>query len=742
MLNFKICEADGKDYASSRVIEQELLDGKPTASKYNNWSINLQKRQTKDVYPCTDYQLEITPQQKSAPAYISVDFMQENWNRSNYVFAPAAAYNGNRFRSEPLDYPPLPFDVVDKVENPEIVITDVPRLSIKEGKSKMELLVGDLSKPLMGFYSPSNHQGIFILFEQQSIPERDNGICIEENEDRSKAVLSLTVPGVREKMYRHMRADIPSNDEGAELDAGETVVIRFRIYEFSCESLEQYFSKFTDIRKCFTEPSTFKNIIPFYHAFSVVEHKYNLYNWECNHGFYRSSMSDTSICGQWQTGWVGGGISTYACLIAGTHLSKERSMKTLQFLFDYIMAESGLMYGMFCKGKLYGDSIDPEKDYNILLLRKFTDAVYFVIKQFMLMDDMMEEIPQKWLEGIHRSLSILQQIFEKNGQFGQFVNAVNGEIIVRGTSGAATGIAALALGSSYYRDNSYLETAKKSAVYYFDNYIVKGISNGGPGEICQCPDSESIFGLLESYITLYDITQEEKWIRMSKVSADIAASWCVSYDFSFPKSSQFCRRDVKSTGAVWASIQNKHAGPGICTLSGVSLLKLYRATGEQKYLELFNEIAHNITQYVSVKENPLRNTWYKTENGEYTPEGCSGERINLSDWEDKENVGEFPGGSCWCEVTMLLNYVDNPGVYIIKDMDKVYCFDHVSCEILQKNNDRLLLKLHNDTSYDAMVSIFEETSKQQKRPLPINPWKSYEKVFVPKQSSVTVNIIK
>lgn len=79
---------------------------------------------------------------------------------------------------------------------------------------------------------------------------------------------------------------------------------------------------------------------------------------------------------------------------------------------------------------------------------------------------------------------------------------------------------------------------------------------------------------------------------------------------------------------------------------------------------------------------------------------------------------------------MLLNYVENPGVYVIKDHEEVYVFDHVACRITQANNDRLLLELENSTGYDAVVTLFEENAGQQSRTMGINPWKKYRKVTI------------
>ena len=697
----------------------ELENGK------NVWHVRLDALRGSGQYPYEEYTLTVSPKEDAEDVTITVSVEEDNWSRENYVFAPAAIYQGNRFRSVALEYPPYAGDAVEDVPDPEIVITDVPRLS-REGASKIELKVGNLAKPMFGFFSPGERKAFFFLFEQQSLPGLDNSICVEEYDD--KAAFSLLVPARRSKVYRFMHSSEESSDTGTEIGAGQPVRIRFRLYEMPCQDIPRYFDIFTDLRKEFDGCHSLAPArVPFYKAFRAIEDKYNVYNWYAAEGYY-SCSGDASESNQWQTGWIGGGMSTYAYFLAGQKVTKRRSFRTLEFLFRELMADNGLIYGMYTNGRRQGDAFRDGE--HVLMMRKFTDVLYFLLKQFLVFQEEGEAVPEEWVSGTRKALTMLQKIFVQNGQFGQFIDIESGKLLVRGTSGAATGIGALALGSVYYKDDSLMDTAVAAAEYYFRNYVEKGISNGGPGEICQCPDSESIFGLLEAYITLYDLTGEERWIACAKASADIAASWCVAYDFRFPEQSNFARRGIQSTGAVWASIQNKHAAPGICTLSGVTLFKLYRATGEQKYLTLFQEVTHNLMQYVSLNESPFEHTWGGIRSGEYSEEGRVGERVNLSSWEGEENVGEFPGGSNWCEVTMLLNYTENPGVYILKDRGQMVCFDHVSGRILQENNDILLVELANDTIYDTVVNVFAENARQQGISMGVNPWNRYERVYV------------
>jgi hypothetical protein len=95
------------------------------------------------------------------------------------------------------------------------------------------------------------------------------------------------------------------------------------------------------------------------------------------------------------------------------------------------------------------------------------------------------------------------------------------------------------------------------------------------------------------------------------------------------------RSNCRSIGAIFASSQNNHGAPGLYILSGDFLLKLYRATRDKCFAELYKDIVHNVIQYVNTMYNPtIRNA---------TDKYCS-EHVNLCDWEGKGEIGNtWPG---------------------------------------------------------------------------------------------------
>lgn len=681
-------------------------------------------------------------------AGVAVNIAFANWSKENYVLIPGAAYNGNRFKVSKQPYPPMLVKEEIGVDIP-VTITDVPRLNIGDGKSEIQFLAGDMATPTVGFYSPQQKRGFFIVTTQAS-GIGDNGIAIKENSGKTQAVITISAPGMRNDFkYGMCTTEEISDDRGHDFNENDEVTLKFRMYFFDCADIAGLFSYFINIRKDLTGRVELHHQLTFSKAWEIQQEKYNRDNWHKELKFYRVSPSD-SIFGEWQTGWVGGGMSSYPMLFEGNELSKERALKNLDFAFEKAQAPNGFFYGIVYQGKPYGDYFQGQDDLNWLLLRKNADIIYFITKQFMLMDKLGIEVQIKWKAGLEKACDALLRLWNKYGQFGQFIQIDREEIITGGTASAGIAPAGLALAGQYLGKPEYLDIAIQSAEYYYNNFTLKGLTNGAPGEICQCPDSEAAFALLESYIVLYETTGSKRWLDMAVNAANQCATWCISYDFKYPKDTAFAKYGMHTAGAVFANAQNKHGGPGICTLSGDTLFKLYRATGNRLYLELIQEIAHNLPQYLSREDRPLCVSWSFDNNdyngdgkqGQIIPPGWMNERVNTSDWEGKGNIGGVPGGSCWCEVSNMLTFVEVPGLYIQKDTGFICAIDHVEAEIIENSTNNLVVKIKNPTDFSARVKVFAENSSDMSKPLGQNAMLSCDKVEIMPHSEKKLTYVK
>jgi len=119
-------------------------------------------------------------------------------------------------------------------------------------------------------------------------------------------------------------------------------------------------------------------------------------------------------------------------------------------------------------------------------------------------------------------------------------------------------------------------------------------------------------------------------------------------------------------------------------------------------MELLRDIAHNVVQYTTTKTNPV------------VPKASPGsvtERVNLSDWEGKENIGgSIPDGDsnmAW-EVVTSLTITQNPGIYLRFDTGELFVLDNVDASITKRDKKNITLRITNPTLYDAKINLLSE----------------------------------
>jgi len=582
-------------------------------------------------------------------ATITIPVFQE---KDNYVFIPACCYAGNQFDVRDYSYPPMFTAEEARVDMP-VTITNVPRLN-KDGSGKIEVTTGDASVPCVGVFSETLKRGI-LVFTIQEIQGKNIGLAYEAGEIR------LTWPAKREYYYR-MTIMIKNEEEWID----EPAEIPYKVLDFACDSLADFYRVFFENRRIMGMDDTHPKVLPFEKQFELQKNKFNTLGWHESE-FYMVG-TDRTRCQVWQPGWVGGGMSGYALMKLGGELEWERQMKTLDFLFAS-QTPCGLYHGVVDnEGNKYGDGFSDRGNRPGCewwhLIRKSADVFYYLFKHFELMKERGKEIPERYIEGTKKTADCFVKMWEEYGQFGQFVDVYTGKICVGGSTSAGIVPGGLAKAYAFFGDEVYLKTAQESAQMFYQEHLSKGYTTGGPGEILQGVDSESGAGLLESFVALYEVTGDEKWLQCAKEAVHYVSSWIVSYNYKFPATSEFGRHDMKTIGSVFANIQNKHSAPGICTLSGDSIFKVWKWTGDPLYLQLVKDVALTIGQYISTDENPIYDCGLTPEERDSNdPEimekhrlfsGFINERVNMSDWESPRAVGGVFNGSCWSETANLM----------------------------------------------------------------------------------------
>ena len=638
-------------------------------------------------------------------ASVSVDIDWSNWSEKNYVLLPAAAYNGNRYEWRRLRYSPKLYEVQDIGIDKPIILSDIPKLNGNGAVSRIQERSGDMATPSIGFTSDTTQKGMWLL-TQQGNNLGDYGMDVAETRDRKRATFSITSPIVREQfVYKVCDAHYPSWDVPANFKAGDSITISFRLYAFDAPVTQTIFDKYAEIRKDFAGDNSLANALPYSECMQTLENKFNAKNFVPQYGYYAIGFRENFLQ-DWQIGWTGGMITTYPLLFSGNEQTKQNVLRNFDWLFPNGISPSGFYWDAGRNGNEWlGGDIRKPQTKNWHLVRKSGDAVWYITKQFMLMDKMGIAVKPAWKDGNQKVLDAFVSLWNKNHQLGQFVNSLTGEIMVGGSSSGGIVPAGLALASQYYHNPNYLVVAKEIAAYYYLNFTKKGISCGGPGDALQNFDSESTLGLLESYVTLYELTNDKKWLTAAEEEAKQMATWVVSYNYQYSDTTAYGRAHGHTTGSVYANTQNKHTAPGLCTASGVGLLKLYRYTGNRFYLELLQDIAHNITQYLGHPKKPLGTL----------PAGYVSERVNMGDWEGPETIGYVLPLSTWAETSLMLTTIEVPGIYVETDKGTVTAFDNVLTKVVKDTKREITIAVTNPTPTDATIKILSEKSTDQQK---------------------------
>ena len=717
------CWYSGARLALSRPFSEGALKAEQSV-----WRCDLQARKVAAEPEALDLTLTFKLAEGSVPsAGVAAAFDFGGWSRDNYVLVPAAVYGGNRFRVVNSGYNARhpQSDLYDK--HASLLFSDSPRLACAPGQaSKIEMLTGNASTPALCFFSPAQKRG-FILLTEQRTRFGNSGMFIEENAPQDAATFVVSAPGVRERAagFGDFRA---SGDTGVTWAAGDQVSLRFRLYNFPAQDIPALLERFMAVRKALTGPNHPRHLTPFS---AVVRFGLDFQDanrwWEDPTGGFFGSSNNRDVL---DLGWVGGLINTFPPLTLDQATARERVFKNIDTVMRQLRGRSGYFYPAARKGKLIDER--PEAP-GISLTRRNADGLFWLIKHFRLLQAQKHAslIKPEWEAAARGLARAFVRTWKKEGEFGNYVQPETGEIVIFNSTSGALVPGGLALAGQYFQQPEFLEVARASARFYYQrDFVQRGFAGGGCADILQDADSESTFGLLCSLVTLYEVAGDREWLDKAATVANLAATWVVSYDYQFPPGCTLYQLQANIAGAVWASVQNKHAAPGIAISSADYLFKLYRATGARAYAELLRDIIH---AHAEVMETPGRPT---TGMGP----GSSMERITLADGEGKGAIGQILHTSnAWTEDNGMLMAMENPGIYLRTDRDQIFVFDHVEARILRRDEDGVTLEITNPTRFDAQVALLAESARQAATPLGCTAFLAWPKIEVKAGATVQFN---
>ena len=522
---------------------------------------------------------------------MGVAFRLPAWSEAVHAFMPGALYQGNRFRTYPCGWYGC-YEPADAKPDAEQIVAEIPRLRAEPGvPSRVQLPTRDLATPAVGFWHPHAKRAV-LVFTGQGIPQGDTLLEIEENGRHDEAWLRFTLPGVRERVHYNLDGAQPSPDRGASFAAGESVCLWLDVYPFPCDDLRSFHEFFFAVRKRGLPDRPELPGVTMSRALEFQRQVVSRDRWSERHRLFWDETAPTWF---FQTGWTGGMIKDYPVYATGTAEDRAR-VETALHTYNSGWSPSGLMFGRFnhtgewaCDNAVPGFPPLEARPYmhDWTLSRRHGDVLAYLLRTARLVRRHNPDWPPPpmFYQNLARSADVLCRTFDRHGQLGQYLDQNTGDIRLGGSTAAAGVPSGLLLAWEEFGNAQYLATARALAAQLYDQYTAHGNMNGTPADILQSPDCEGPTLLLDSMCDLHDATGEPCWLRMAEHCAWLLASWVLSHDYDFAPhypDSEFARLRLKTTGAIIASAQNRIGTPGLCTTSGLSLLRLFRATGDER----------------------------------------------------------------------------------------------------------------------------------------------------------------
>jgi len=269
--------------------QQREVNGAPIVMgfKESNWKVTTKASPVVNKPDKVDFTVAFYCKTGSVTnAALSANIVFNNWSVSNYVLMPAVAYNGNRYPWRRLRYSTKLYEVQDIGPDKPIILTDVPKLSDDGGFSRIQQRSGDFATPSIGFQSATAKKALWMLTEQGN-NLGDYGIGLHEARDPKQAVITITLPVVRELyVYKNCDNHFPSWNQPHDFKAGDSVVIRFRLYDFKAPVLQDLFTSFASIRKDISGDTALKPSLPYTASMQLLEKKFNEKNFVPQYGYY------------------------------------------------------------------------------------------------------------------------------------------------------------------------------------------------------------------------------------------------------------------------------------------------------------------------------------------------------------------------------------------------------------------------------------------------------------------------
>ncbi len=247
------------------------------------------------------------------------------------------------------------------------------------------------------------------------------------------------------------------------------------------------------------------------------------------------------------------------------------------------------------------------------------------------------EVPDKWEEALEDSCNFLCG-FRKMTKMGLFPDYWNYDGGIGSNSKSATGVACVAALAKAYKiteDRHYISAAVKALVKYYEGIILKHKlltkkSKYDEEEIKNC-DKEAYINFIDAALSCYDVTNEERFVKMASAAADILTLYVDVINYPPEKDSKLARLDFDMRGLSRAGVSEQYSD---VQFPSFAVKRVAQVTGDAFFNRISAMTINASTQLVS------------TGDGEYgfIAVGEHPGKLYYTNWSENGNSSEWRGG--------------------------------------------------------------------------------------------------
>lgn len=299
-------------------------------------------------------------------------------------------------------------------------------------------------------------------------------------------------------------------------------------------------------------------------------------------------------------GWLSGILPAFTLLWSGRETQHADSISAGVGVIEKFcakLAPCGTIFPVWTEE--YGWSCSFGPDESSAHSRTVAEAVFFLLRALAL--EMRYNADRSgWIESILLNLKYAMGSQREDGAFPVYYDLTTGRPTTFDGCGGMAWIAPLAIGSALLQRPHFKEVAIRAGDYYAE-FLKNAFMYGSVEDQPLTPTSDDCHWALISYLALYEVDRDEKWLDLAVKAADLALTWRFTYNVDFPERSIPGLYDLKTVGGDISSVSSPTLGCNGLVIYR-ELLKLSSYTGDGYYRLRAEESRLFANQLVAVED--------------------------------------------------------------------------------------------------------------------------------------------